>query len=173
MFDEAGLNLSTWTDLQQTLSYQHNFLDTYLDESRCCSGIFTNIAYDHVADGVDDVAVCHALEAPDCSDSSTGSMSGEIALANLTGDAIWAGVLHYSSSYTEDFMAEHGATGGNEHSGDFVQVLPGNISGSHDNTLTFKYYEHKKSMGGPWLGDQNLRKLSSFDNCTGRYYEDK
>ena len=45
-------------------------------------------------------------------------------MANLTGPAIWAGVLHYSESYTSDFRAQHGDVGGNAHHGDFVQVGP-------------------------------------------------
>jgi len=173
MFSEENLDLSSWAGLEQTIAYQHNFLDTYLDESRCCSGIFTNIAYDQVADGVDDVRVCHALEAPDCRESSTGSMETEIALANLTGDAIWAGVLHYSESYTAEFRSEHGDTGGNEHHGDFVQVLPGNIQGSPNNTLTFKYYEREHRMGS-WLGDKNLVDLEAQNGeCDeGRCFED-
>ena len=50
-----------------------------MDESRCCSGIFTNIEYDHDANGVDDSLVCHALEAPQCANSRTGSLAAESA----------------------------------------------------------------------------------------------
>eukprot|EP00957_Ditylum_brightwellii_P163955 12482898-Ditylum_brightwellii.AAC.1 len=103
MAQESEMNLSSWDDLQTTLYYQHNFLDTYLDESRCCSGVFVNIDYDHFVDGVDDSIHCHELEARDCTHTVTGSLEGEIARANLTGNALWAGILHYSKSYTADF----------------------------------------------------------------------
>lgn len=85
---------------------------------RCCSAVFVNMEYDQVADGVDDVLQCHAFEAPDCTHTMTGSMEGEIAMANLTGKAVWAGVLHYSESYTAEFRAKHGDKG-NIHHGDF------------------------------------------------------
>ena len=73
------------------------------------------------AGGVDDVLGCHALEAPDCTHALTGSMEGELAMANLTGKApIWAGILHHSESHTAEFRAKHGdKVGGNIHHGDF------------------------------------------------------
>ena len=48
MIDEFKWNLSQWDDLQKTLPYQRSFLETYFDESRCCSGLWTNLQYDDV-----------------------------------------------------------------------------------------------------------------------------
>ncbi|CAK8988852.1 unnamed protein product [Durusdinium trenchii] len=93
MFEEFGWNLSQWSDLQKTLPYQRSFLETYFDESRCCSGIFTNLRYD-------DVLLCHAMENPDCTGTNTNSMDGELGSMDLGGDSIWAGVLQYSDTYT-------------------------------------------------------------------------
>lgn len=134
MFEEFGWNLSQWSDLQKTLPYQRSFLETYFDESRCCSGIFTNLRYD-------DVLLCHAMENPDCTGTNTNSMDGELGSMDLGGDSIWAGVLQYSDTYTTGQYPGLDVCDGscqNEHSGDFVQVLPGRLSGGRNNTLTFR-----------------------------------
>lgn len=135
MFEEFGWDLGRWDDLQKTIPYQRAFLEKYFDESRCCSGIFTNLRYD-------DVLKCHALENPECQGTRTNSMEGEIGTEDLGGNGIWAGVLQYSDTYTTGHYPGLDVCDGsclNEHSGDFVQVLPGNLDGAPNNTLTFRH----------------------------------
>ena len=118
MFDEFGWDLRQWEDLQKTLPYQRSFLESYFDESRCCSGIWTNLSYD-------DVLQCHPIENPECAGTKTGSLDGEIATADLGGNSIWAGVVQYSDSYTTGKYPGLDVCNGtckNQHSGDFVQV---------------------------------------------------
>ncbi|CAE7257424.1 unnamed protein product [Symbiodinium natans] len=151
MFDEYGWNLSQWEDLQKTLPYQRSFLETYFDESRCCSGIWTNLRYD-------DAVRCHPIENPDCLGTKTNSMEGEIGRQDLGGDAIWAGTVQYSDTYTTGSYPGLEVCDGtceNEHSGDFVQVLPAKISGARNNTLVFRWYEKQRSLS-PWLGEDTI-----------------
>mmetsp|Transcript_29047 Transcript_29047/g.67316 ORF Transcript_29047/g.67316 Transcript_29047/m.67316 type:complete len:535 (-) Transcript_29047:207-1811(-) len=168
-FDEMGLDFSNWSDLQQTISYQRSFLESYFDESRCCSALFVNMHYDRDADGRDDVLKCHALEDPDCTGTRAGSLDGEVAGKDLGGQAVWAGVLHYSDTYTTGRYPGLDVCEGTclgEHSGDFVQVLPAQLEGHPNNTLTFRYYEKKRSLQ-PWLGDAQINQTCVERDAAG------
>ncbi|CAE7236182.1 unnamed protein product [Symbiodinium sp. CCMP2456] len=165
MIDEFKWNLSQWDDLQKTIPYQRAFLETYFDESRCCSGLWTNLQYD-------DVVKCHSIENPECVGTATGSMESEIAREDLGGEALWAGVVQYSDTYTTGNYPGLEVCNGtcfNEHSGDFVQVLPARVSGARNNTLTFRWYEKKRSLS-PWLGDESIRSCpeGSASGCRSR-----
>ncbi|CAE6912393.1 unnamed protein product [Symbiodinium sp. CCMP2592] len=165
MIDEFKWNLSQWDDLQKTLPYQRSFLETYFDESRCCSGLWTNLQYD-------DVVKCHSIENPECVGTATGSMDSEIARQDLGGETLWAGVVQYSDTYTTGNYPGLEVCNGtcfNEHSGDFVQVLPARVSGASNNTLTFRWYEKKRSLS-PWLGDESIRSCpeGSAPECKSR-----
>lgn len=132
-------------------------MENYFDESCCCSGMFVNMDYDHKDDGVDDSLSCHAIMSPNCRSTATGSMASEIAAQDLGGNALWAAVLHYSDTYTSgsypgldnlEFTAD-------SHSGDMVQVLPGNLSDAKDNEAYFRYYNHSRSFS-PWRGAEGV-----------------
>lgn len=94
------LDLTKWEDLQNAMAYQRAFLESYFDESRCCSGMFVNMDCDHDHDGTDDSLSCHAIMSPSCVGTSAGSMEEEIAAQDLVGNTLWVAVLHYSDTYT-------------------------------------------------------------------------
>lgn len=94
-------------------------------------------------------------------------MDGEIGTKDLGGDAIWAGVVQFSDSYTRGTYPGLDVCDGscqNEHSGDFVQVLPGRVDGAGNNTLTFRWYEKHRSLS-PWLGDESIKPGCSRSGC--------
>lgn len=53
-----------------------------------------------------------------------------------------------------------------------AQVLPGDINGAPNNTLTFKYYEGRTKMA-PWQGDANIREIGSGECGEERCFKDK